>query len=194
VILASSLQRLILYESAYGFSELRTYTHIFIYWLAGLILVAIVLDLLRQRGRFALALLICVIGFGATLALLNVDGFIVEQNVKRAVAGEELDFYYLNQLSTDAVPAMVEQFQRPDLSKTVKEVLGSALACRAATMEDPGAKPWQGFNLSSTTAFKALQENAALWSSYKVVQDKDLGATIKVGGEVIQCFGNSGMD
>ena len=96
VILASSFQRLRLYENAYGFSQLRTYTHIFIFWLAGLILATIVLELVRRRGHFALVLLSVVVGFGISLAVINVDGFIVNRNVDRALAGEEFDIAYLN--------------------------------------------------------------------------------------------------
>ena len=41
VMLVSAYKRLVLYETAYGFSELRTYTHVFMIWL-GLLLVATV--------------------------------------------------------------------------------------------------------------------------------------------------------
>ncbi len=34
VILASALMRLLLYENAYGFTRQRTYTHVFIFWMA----------------------------------------------------------------------------------------------------------------------------------------------------------------
>ena len=124
VMLASSLQRLLLYEGAYGFSELRTYTHVFIYWLAALIVVTIVLEILRQRGRFALALLVAGLGFAITLAVMNVDGFIVRQNVARTAQGEELDFNYLQQLGTDAVPAMVTAYQHPDLPQRSQRRVG----------------------------------------------------------------------
>jgi len=62
VILASSLMRLLMYEDAYGFSEVRTYTHVFIFWLAGLLVAAIVLELIRKRGYFGLALMITIVG------------------------------------------------------------------------------------------------------------------------------------
>jgi hypothetical protein len=39
VMLVSAYQRLVLYEAAYGFSRLRTYTHVFLVWI-GLLLVA----------------------------------------------------------------------------------------------------------------------------------------------------------
>ena len=98
VILVSAFQRLLLYETAYGFTRLRTYTFIFIPWLALLLLAAIVFELIRQPGRFGPALLLAALGFGLTFGALNVDGFIARQNAQRALRGEELDVEYLTRL------------------------------------------------------------------------------------------------
>ena len=81
VILVSSFQRLQLYESAYGFTRLRTYTHVFIFWLGALLLAVSVLEVFKRQRHFALAALIAGMGFVATLDIINVDGFIVRQNV-----------------------------------------------------------------------------------------------------------------
>jgi hypothetical protein len=199
VMLVSSLQRLMLYEGAYGFSELRTYTHVFIYWLGALIVVAMALELLHKSGRFALALMIAIVGFGATLAVMNVDGFIVQQNVKRTAAGDELDFYYLQQLSTDAVPAMVSAYQQPGLPANAKEVLGSALACRTAELNAPivgdsGMKSWQSFSISESTASRLLTEKAGTWSTYKVNNDEERGMTVMLDGILKSCGGYDWMD
>ena len=186
VILASSLQRIMLYEQAYGFSRLRTYTHVFIYWLAGLIVTLIVLELLRRRGHTALALVVAVIGFGASLAMLNVDGFIVNRNVQRAAAGEELDLAYLNTLSSDAVPDLLTNYKDPNLSPEAVHKLGAALACREKTTNDPGTLPWQSFNFSQARAYRLLQENADLWSQYKpYLVSNDW--VIAMDGEEISC-------
>jgi hypothetical protein len=199
VMLVSSLQRLMLYEGAYGFSALRTYTHVFIYWLGALIVVAVVLELLRKNGRFALALMIAIVGFGATLVVMNVDSFIVQQNVKRAAAGEELDFNYLQQLSTDAIPAMVSAYLQPGLPAKAKEVLGSALACRTAELNAPvvgdsGLKSWQSFSISESKAARLLTDNGDTWSTYKVSDDEERGLTIMLDGVERSCAGYDWMD
>jgi hypothetical protein len=186
VILASSLQRLMLYESAYGFSQLRTYTHVFIYWLAGLILVTIVLELLRRRGNFALAMLICVVGFGASLALMNVDGLIADQNINRAVNGEQLDVAYLNSLSSDAVPTLIKRYQDPALPSSLKDDLGSVLACREKDTENPAAQPWQGYQFGQAQAYRLLHENSDLWKQYKPYLEAE-SWMIQVNGEEINC-------
>ena len=49
-------------------------------------------------------------GFAAVLAVnaVNPDAVIARTNIERARHGEELDAYYLNTLSADAVPVLVE--------------------------------------------------------------------------------------
>ena len=87
VILVSSFQRLLLYEDAYGFTRLRTYTHVFIIWLGALLLAVSLLELFQKQGYFALATLAAAIGFVVTLNVINVDGFIARQNVARMANG-----------------------------------------------------------------------------------------------------------
>jgi len=187
VILASSMDRLLLYEDAYGFSQLRTYTHVFIYWLAALILVTVFLELFRRRGSFALALLVMTLGFGATLAVMNVNGFIANKNVARAVAGEELDVPYLVSLSSDAVPLMTEKFNDAATPKAIKDDLGYALACRTVLMDDPATQPWQSFNISTSQAWNLLQANKAALSKYKVENAEYMDWNYTKNGETIYC-------
>lgn len=193
VILASSLQRLTLYEDAYGFSQLRTYTHVFIYWLAALIIAVVVLEILRRRGHLAFALLIAVVGFGASLAVLNVDGFIVERNVARAAAGEELDIEYLSSLTSDAVPQLLESYNNAELPADMREKVGAALACQEKTTNNPASLPWQEFNLSQARAYRLLQENAAQWSQFQPVWGYGQWL-IQLDGEEIYCNPSIGFD
>ena len=159
VILASSLQRLMLYEDAYGFSQLRTVTHVFILWLAALVVTTGVLEGVQQRGRFALALLITVIGFSASLVFVNVDGFTARRNIERAAQGEDLDLAYLNSLSSDAVPVMVKAYQDQTLPADLRTSLGTVLACKANSMQQQGNTDWRSYHFGIARAEKLLQEN-----------------------------------
>jgi hypothetical protein len=58
VMLVSAYQRLGLYEAVYGFSRLRTYTHVFLVWIGFLLIATIVLEILRKERMFAFAMLI----------------------------------------------------------------------------------------------------------------------------------------
>lgn len=194
VILASSLQRLMLYEAAYGFSRLRTYTHVFIFFLAALIVVTIVLELGRRRGHFALALLVTVLGFSATLAVMNVDGFIAKKNISRATAGEDLDVPHLVSLSADAVPVLVKNYLDPATPDQVKDALGGTLACVTKLEQDPAERGWQGFNLGLTSGYQSLQSNKAAWSKVQLLDDGNRGWYFVQNGVEINCTAPDWMD
>jgi hypothetical protein len=153
----------------------------------------VVLELVRRRGHAAFALLIAVVGFGASLAVLNVDGFIVNRNVTRAAAGEELDVEYLNALSSDAVPQLLANYTNPALPENVREKLGAALACRVKVTNDPASLPWQEFNVSQARAFKLLTGNSELFRDYQPVERANEWF-ILVDGEEIPCSTYVGFD
>lgn len=167
VILASAWQRLSLYEQAYGFTRLRTYAHLFIPWLGLALLVILGLLLTHQMRRVAAAALLWGLGFGLLVGLWNVDGWVVRQNVQRAVSGQELDGDYLQTLSADAVPELIRQAQRPAVPAAAREALLIGLACRA-TQAQPVVTPWPAFHLSKARAAQDLTRYAGLWQAYKV--------------------------
>ncbi len=201
VMQVSAFQRLVLYENAYGFSRLRTYTHVFMLWLAALLIVVAALELLKKERAIGFAMVMASLGFVVSLSLLNVDSFIVKHNIQRELRGVteqnlterqrvELDTQYFLDLSDDAVPAMAAGFQNNSLPVSVREKIGAALACRRYDREqDEHAAPWQGFNLSAFNADRAFVEIETKLDSYKVT-DADWPVTVKTpSGEEISCWG-----
>ena len=156
VMLVSAFQRLLLYEAAYGFSRLRMYTHVFMIWLGILLAVVVLLELVRRERLFALAAMLACVGFALTLALINVDGSIVRQNVARSRAGQELDVAYLASLSTDSVPTLVQAYQSTSLPAGTREAVGAVLACRRFTNPDQTDADWRSFTLTRFQARQAL--------------------------------------
>jgi hypothetical protein len=195
VILASSLLRLLMYEDAYGFSELRTYTHVFIFWLAGLLVAAIVLELLHKRGFFGLALMLTMVGYVASLGLMNVDGFIISQNIQRVSHGYSLDVNYLDSLSSDAVPTMVNAYLAPKPGQTLRDALGAELACRTRDLKATIPNPWQDFRFGENQANTLLLQNQAAWSQYVPIMATDgSGYQVVVGSMTYPCsYYYSGM-
>ena len=104
VMVVSALQRLLLYEEIYGFTRLRTYSHVAIIWLGALFAPYLIALLFGRLRWFAPGALFCVIGFAATLNGLNVDRFIAAANIGRYARGAELHTRYLLTLSDDALP------------------------------------------------------------------------------------------
>jgi len=163
VMLFSAFKRLGLYEEAYGFSRLRTYTYVFLFWIGLLLVVTIALEILRKERMFTFAMLVASFGFAISLPILNVDTFIVRQNIRREIQAQaddtvELDAQYFLDLSDDAVPELVSAYQTLTLPDSVHEKIGASLACirheRNLNERKPG---WQSFHLAEFNANKALE-------------------------------------
>ena len=190
VILISSLQRLALYEAAYGFTRLRTYSHICILWIGALFLAIFLLEVSGQHRFFTLATVTAVAGFVLTLNAVNVDGFITTQNVKRLEDPDNaLDTYHLNSLSADAIPYLIEYADSSLLSSDDEDVITAILACRADGYEDD-ERGWLSFLLPVYRGKKLLMENDSLWKDVQFEEDEWGGKYIPLNGEDFYCWGN----
>ena len=185
IILASSLFRLRLYEMAYGFTRLRTYSHICMLWIGALFAALLVLELFHRWRYFTLAGILAVLGFVFTLNALNVDAFITRQNFRRAAQEEQLDTDYLATLSNDAVPLQIQFANSPRATPQQQAEIQSALACRAALLRDRPAS-WHGFLWSRYRAKRALENHRELWKGYKPFR-KDGNWHVLVGEEIERC-------
>jgi len=178
VMLVSAYQRLGLYESAYGFTRLRAYTHVFMIWVALLLAGVVALELLRRQRGFALAILLAAVGFAFSLSLLNVDRFIFERNVTRFEQGQDLDVGYLASLSSDSVPAMLAVYQSPATGEALRYRVGAALACmRHAAQGRQARQVWQSFHLSDYRAEQGLAGVAGSLQEYRI-NDSDWPVTV----------------
>jgi hypothetical protein len=199
VMLVSAFQRLVLYEAAYGFSRLRTYTHVFMIWLALLLIVVVILEMTRRERMAGLAMVIASLGFAVSLSLLNVDAFIVKQNVERELRGVadetlsngrvDLDTQYFLDLSDDAVPALADTFQNMGLPVAVREKVGAALFCKRREREQDERKvPWQSFHVARFTADKIFTDLKEELSAY-TLKDVDYPVTVETpSGEEFSCY------
>jgi hypothetical protein len=196
VILTSGLTRLLLYENAYGFTRLRTYTHLFIPWMGALLVAFLALLILGQLRRFALVVALGASGFVATLDLINVDGFIVRRNTARLATSGEIDVGYLTRLSEDAVPALARfAAQAP---QEVRAELLPALACWERHLaREAQTLSWPSTHLSRWTAGQALASIAPLLEGYEVYRDEGGIWRARGGGGESTCpYGTwgSGLD
>ncbi|NOH01599.1 MAG: DUF4173 domain-containing protein [Chloroflexi bacterium] len=191
VMLVSAYQRLNLYELAYGFSRLRTYTHVFLVWIGLLLVATIALEILRRERAFAFAMLIASFGFAASLPILNVDAFIVNQNIRRELSGndvEDLDSQYFIQLSDDAIPPLVDALQTPTLPDSVHEKLAAALACIRYQRELSDREySWQSFHFARLNADNALVSVKDVIDKFDIVDSDWPPRAIAPSGEEYPC-------
>jgi hypothetical protein len=162
VMLTSAAQRMWLYEEAYGFTQLRVYTHVAIAWL-GVMFGIFLLALFRIRKNvFSLGTLLVLIGYLGTLNLMNVDHYIAERNVARYHDGQELDIAFLNILSADAVPVIVPLYKQSEPGTEVYDWAGQWLARQQFVLE--GERNSNGSTVFSWNAGREMawmQINAA---------------------------------
>jgi hypothetical protein len=150
VVMASALQRMRLYQRAYGLTELRVYATGFMLWLAVVVAWASATVLRGRRHRFAFGALVA--GFAAVLTMnvINPDALIARTNVDRARSGAEIDFRYLGGLSDDAVPTLVESL--PELDPTARKRLAENLLARRSDDD------WRTWNWSRSRADALLND------------------------------------
>jgi hypothetical protein len=129
---------------------------------------------------------------------MNVDAFIVRQNVQREIQGNgdeslsqersELDAQYFLDLSDDAVPALVAAYTDKSLPATVHEKLGAALACKQYDRrQDTRIISWQSFHVSRYLADQRFAKVEEDLSSFTIL-DKDWPVKVETpGGEEFSC-------
>jgi len=212
VMLVSSWQRLMLYEGAYGFTRLRTYTHLFIPWLGALLIVVVALEATGRQRYLALVMLVAGLGFVATLNIANVDALIVRRNLARADhtiesestgdisrggdgSGRTTDIYYLANLSTDAIPPLARAFTASAADSVEREVIAGAIACHSV-WNDPDElddKGWRGYHLSRSRA-------AQQWATWQqrpdfeqlfvpTYDEQDYVYWVTIDGQPTSCYG-----
>jgi hypothetical protein len=109
VVVGSALHRMHLYQEAYGFTTVRLVVDFFEGWL-GLVVLAVMVAGVLRRGRWMPRVAI-VSGAVAVLALAatNPDAWVADRNIDRYEATGKLDVNYLQSLSADAAPVIVDR-------------------------------------------------------------------------------------
>ena len=188
VALASALTRLLLYENAFGLTRLRTYTHVFIFWLAFLLVTFLVLLYLSRLRAFAPIAVGAALGFVATLSILNVDGFIAQRNLARFDATGDLDVAYLAQLTSDAFPATAEWMRKASMAAPVE--LTTQVACVAGILgAELAESPWQSFHIGRQRALSAVAGIETELGDYQIWMEGMAWHVADPEGEESLCLG-----
>ena len=154
VMMVSAVQRMRLYQQAFGLTELRFYTTAFMTWLA-LVLGWFSVTVLRgRRERFAFGAVMAGLLMIAALHVINPDAVIARHNLKRAVEGNGVDLNYLVSLSADAAPAWREGLA--SLSETDQTVL----IRRLQPLWLDASTDWRSWNWSRARARHLAEEMA----------------------------------
>lgn len=152
VMLISAFTRLLLYEQAYGYTDIRFLSHAFMLYLAVLLLCAAV----RIRvASLPLAKCMILVSLSAYLVVnyVNMDRIILEQNVERYRENGNIDREYLASLSLDVVPSLLK-FSREEGDAS----LNAGLHERWDRLSGQEVS-WQSYNVAKAKALRALQQD-----------------------------------
>jgi len=144
-------------------------------------------------------MVLAALGFVISINTLNVDGFIVKQNIQREIrsandksvsqGSADLDAQYFLDLSDDAVPVLTDAFLNKSLPLAVNEKVGAALTCKRylREQEDQGYL-WQSFHFSRYNADLAFAKIDKKLDAYQI-SDKDFPVTVTTpSGEEFFCY------
>ena len=154
-IMASALQRLRIYEEAFGLTETRLYVVVALFWL-GIVFAWFLWNVGRGRrddfvaGAIASAALVLL-----AINLLNPDGFIAANNTTRLDSGKTFDAGHALSLSADAVPTLVRRLD--ELPAADACLVATGLLNRWLDADNP-ARSW---NLARQRAIDAVAANRA---------------------------------
>ena len=155
VVLASAFQRLVLYESEFGYTWPRLIPHAAILLTGGLLACGVVAIVTGRTAWLPTAGLVLGLATLMGLNLLDPEAFIADRNIARIERGHTLDTAELASLSADAVPAIVAGLPRID--PPTRLAVERELAClREALRDGVDRFGWGSFNLARDVALERL--------------------------------------
>ncbi|HYF93748.1 MAG TPA: DUF4173 domain-containing protein [Symbiobacteriaceae bacterium] len=161
IIMASAVQRMMLYQGEFGLTEQRLYATVFMGWLAVLFLWFITTVMRERRGRFVIGAVVSGFVLLAGLHLANPSALIARTNLARAAEGKRFDAAYAASLGADAVPVLIEAL--PGLAPADQSVIAQWLLVRNNThrMDD-----WRNWNWSRAKATRLIESNREALNSW----------------------------
>jgi hypothetical protein len=166
LIIIAAFKRLALYIQAYGLTEDRFNSAVFVIWLAAVfLLLAYKVYKAKNDSFFAFSGLISLISFLIAFNVINPHAVIARQNVKHFEKTGKLDTNYLLRLSEDATGVIVEMLDQPE-SEEIK-ILGYNLYQRHQDSKQHKDLSWQAWNLGRNKSERLLDQNSVRLERYK---------------------------
>ncbi|MCK9368874.1 DUF4173 domain-containing protein [Candidatus Dojkabacteria bacterium] len=147
VMTYSATSRLLLYESVYGFTNTRLLVHVAIAVIA-LMYILLYISLLSKKGEqftnVSASVLVLVV-FSMFIAV-PMDYVSAKLNYNRYLTTKKLDFGYMNSLSDEAVPVLIEISRNDKVDAGVRDIVKAQLQYRYKMNMKNEKIPWQGIN------------------------------------------------
>ncbi|MFC0190118.1 DUF4153 domain-containing protein [Fictibacillus aquaticus] len=155
IMLVSAFVRLSLYESAYGFTFDRVLPHSFMLLLA-VIFIFTLIKVWVERLSLVRFYVISALVYYTALNMVNVDQFIVNQNMQRYEETGKIDLNHLTSLSYAGLDGLMDLYEKEPSNQKVKQILLD----QKIMMKKQ--ESWQSFNLLERKVSERL-ENLSLY-------------------------------
>jgi|GEM_PF-2442596 len=152
IVIFSAHTRMNIYENGYGYTELRLYTHTFMFFEAALFLYILVSNFYRPIFRY-FSVYVFLVGFAFLFGLnaLRPDAIIAQRNIDRYHEGRRLDVKYLLSLSSDSY------LKLRDVDFETKDIYYCELTQKRDELKE-NYDSWKEFNFSKHKAIDELEE------------------------------------
>ena len=151
VVVASAIQRMLVYQTAYGLTELRVVVTAVLVWLTVVVLWFAATVFSGRRDRFAFGGLVTAFILVGALQLINPAGLVARHNLDRIAELGGVDVEYLGSLGSDAAPLLLARLD--ELPDEAQCPVASQLL-RLWGPERPS--DWRSFNWSESRARHAV--------------------------------------
>ncbi len=153
VMLVSAFMRLAMYEEAYGFTFSRVLAHSFMIFLMVILAYTLVKIWLEKLSLFHFYFIAALFYFTG-INIVNIDRFVVKENIDLYEETGKIDIHYLNQMSASGVLGLIELYEKhpdvPGLKSILKERKKDSAYLKSDT--------WQSHNITRNSAYEKLKK------------------------------------
>jgi hypothetical protein len=162
-ILVSAWSRLSLYEHAYGFTNIRLYSHALMVWIGvALVLLTVHIFTSGTRQTFARYTFGSIVLLLLVMNVLNPEAFIAKKNLERYQQTGKLDTLYLASLSEDAIPETMQLLYGPDSAGKSEY---AQFLYNKMRLDKRQEQKWQSWSFSRSRARKLLEQQEQIYKS-----------------------------
>lgn len=153
VMLVSAFMRLAMYEEAYGFTFSRVLAHSFMIFLMVIFAYTLVKIWLQKLSLFHFYFIAALIYYTG-MNVVNIDRFVVKENIALYEETGKIDLYYLNRMSASGVLGLIELYEKhpdvPGLEDMLKKRKKESAYLKSNT--------WQSYNITRNSAYEKLKK------------------------------------
>jgi hypothetical protein len=152
VMLSSAFLRLSMYEDAYGFTFTRVLVHSFMIFLVVIFTYTLVKIWVDKLSLFHFYFITALIYY-TTINVIDLDRFVVKENITRYEETGKIDANYLSSLSATGVLGLIDLYEQGESIPHLKEILHDKQT--EARTENHS---WQSYNLKRERTAQKIKE------------------------------------